>query len=301
MFMNEVWGALVDAGVEMVSVDARHIEVHHGRDTARLLLKSYSHPITPSDAARIFERHREPGVVVVPTATTQVRRAVEQAGWSWLVMGPGGVHGTLRLAGSDVRIGDETSEEHPPRRRKSGPVPWGSLTVMRCLIEQPTVTQQALATMARVSQPRVSQTLTTLAEQNLVRRVDRRWAPSDLDGLLRLWLETYPGPGGISTHWFGLDPPTSQAHAVMGLLSETKATKRGARRERGAAAGEPLALLSGDVAADLIAPWRSPTRATIYARAGMDLADVGLTPVGAQEATLELIVPRRCASGPLGR
>ena len=49
---------------------------------------------------------------------------------------------------------------------------------------------------------------------------------------------------------------------------------------------------SGDVAADLIAPRRSPRRAIIYAETGMDLTTAGLTPANEEEATLELIVPK---------
>ena len=50
--------------------------------------------------------------------------------------------------------------------------------------------------------------------------------------------------------------------------------------------------VSGDVAADLIAPWRSPYRAVLYARAGLDLTPAGLTPAGEDDATLERAAER---------
>lgn len=52
------------------------------------------------------------------------------------------------------------------------------------------------------------------------------------------------------------------------------------------------ALVSGDVAADLVTPWAAPARATIYARAGVDLGDVGQTPCPAPDATLVLVTPQ---------
>jgi hypothetical protein len=56
------------------------------------------------------------------------------------------------------------------------------------------------------------------------------------------------------------------------------------------------AAVSGDVAADLLAPWRRPDRAVVYADPSGrpvhdELTAAALTPSGAGEATLELIVP----------
>jgi hypothetical protein len=159
------------------------------------------------------------------------------------------------------------------------------LTLVRRILERPAATQKTLAALANVSQPRVSQTLSTLADQRLVARGDAGWVVRDVDGLVQFWLDSYPGPGGISTYWFGLDPPRAQAQAVIGLLAKRPGG------EQHSAEGEPMAVLSGDVAADIVAPWRSPMRAVVYARRGADLSGVGLTPAGADEATLELIVP----------
>ena len=63
------------------------------------------------------------------------------------------------------------------------------------------------------------------------------------------------------------------------------------------AAGMPAAV-SGDVAADLLAPWRRPGRAVVYADPSDrpvhdELTAAGLRPSGAGEATLELIVAGR--------
>lgn len=49
--------------------------------------------------------------------------------------------------------------------------------------------------------------------------------------------------------------------------------------------------MSGDVAADLFAPWRVGRRAVIYARTGYDLAEVGFSETTSENATLECVVP----------
>jgi hypothetical protein len=50
-------------------------------------------------------------------------------------------------------------------------------------------------------------------------------------------------------------------------------------------------VLSGDVAADLIAPWRHPERLVVYARTGIDPTTVGLVPAAQEDSTLEFVVP----------
>jgi hypothetical protein len=99
----------------------------------------------------------------------------------------------------------------------------------------------------------------------------------DFDGLLRFWLDSYPGHGGISTYWLGLSPPRDQAFEVI--------------RHLGTGTG-PIAVVSGDVAADVIAPWRTPARAVVYTHAGANLSGAGLVQAAENDATLQLIVPQ---------
>jgi hypothetical protein len=299
MLMPEAWRALIDAGVDLVPIDARHVELRQGRHRQQMLLQASSRPLNPSDVLALVERHPEPGLLVLPVATAEVRHTAEQAGWSWLVMGPGGVRGVVRLGDKPVEIGEPNVEKNSAAQRRPGRVPWGSLTLVRRLLEQPAATQKVLATLAHVSQPRASQTLSALVDQQLVARHDAGWVVRDFDRLLRLWLDTYPGPGGISTYWYGLDSPRDQAQAVIRLLARRSSAEPAPAREQHASWVEPSAVLSGDVAADIVAPWRTPGRAVVYAHRGADLSEAGLTPVGVQEATLELIVPQDPGVWPL--
>lgn len=270
------WRALVDAGVLVVPLDAVHIELRCGPDREAMKVVSSSAVLNPSDIAKLKTRDQEPVLVVVPSATPAVRAAVEAAGWSWLIDSGHGVEGLLRVAGRQLTIG-KGNPAAPQRRTPPGRVPWGTFTLVRRLAERPWAGQRQLAIATGVSQPRVSQALATLTEQGLAHRTATGWDVTDIDAVWDWWLDSYPGPGGLRTLWYGLEPPAKQAEAVVGLL-------------RGLDQG-PVAI-SGDVAADVLAPWRSPRRAVVYAHTGADLSDAGLTPADEEDATLELVVPK---------
>ena len=57
------------------------------------------------------------------------------------------------------------------------------------------------------------------------------------------------------------------------------------------AAAELDVIVSGDPAADLLAPWRVARRAVVYARTGLDLARLGFSETTPENATLEYVVP----------
>ncbi|QHC57721.1 hypothetical protein [Rathayibacter sp. VKM Ac-2760] len=51
------------------------------------------------------------------------------------------------------------------------------------------------------------------------------------------------------------------------------------------------ALLSGDSAADALAPWRIPTFAVLYAESSLPLESAGFAETDSPEATLRVVVP----------
>ncbi|MCT2295745.1 type IV toxin-antitoxin system AbiEi family antitoxin [Brachybacterium muris] len=108
---------------------------------------------------------------------------------------------------------------------------------------------------------------------------------SDPQGLLEHWLSEYPGPGGQEFGWYGLATAAEHSDRVIRL----------------AATLEVNALVSGDVAADRIAPWKLPSRARVYLTEPIDLADEGLVPVPLEEANLVTCVPRDPTIWPLAR
>lgn len=151
-------------------------------------------------------------------------------------------------------------------------VPWGRYALLRVLARtREPRTQAQLAAEAGVTQAAVSQSLRQLG--GLVARTSAGWRARDVRASSGVFLAKYPGPRGITTHWYSLDPVVSQADRV-------------ARR-----VGDAPVLISGDAAADLIAPWRKPTRAIVYGRTGLDLAANGFAESDAERATLEYTVP----------
>ena len=84
-----------------------------------------------------------------------------------------------------------------------------------------------------------------------------------------------PPPGRTATTWLGLDDPAPTATSVAKWLTTQTVSY----------------ALSGDVAADLLAPWARPNRALVYVDRALDLTPLGLTPASPDAATLELVVP----------
>lgn len=278
--------------------------------SVRMQVLARSHPLAPSDLREMADRFRSgaPALVVVPTATPAARDAAARLGWSLIAANPRspqGPQGQVLLPGRSVSIGAARRDPDatPELRARPGRVPWGTLTVLRRLAEGTEGTQAQLAELAGVTQARVSQVLKELITTGLVSRSQGqgpRYAVLDWDGVLRRWLAHYPGPGGISTYWYGLDGPVEQAKAVVAFLRQeaVRPPTEGLRSSRDAVPParrqslDPVAVVSGDVAADQVAPWRRPQRAMVYAHRGADLAGLGLTPTSERDATLVLTVPR---------
>jgi hypothetical protein len=153
-----------------------------------------------------------------------------------------------------------------------GRVAWGRFALLRVLLRTPRPrTQMDLAAECGVSQVTISNGLRAL--DTAVVRDEGGWRVLRPETLWEQFLAEYPGPQGITSYWLGLDPIVRQAKTVRD------------------AAAELDGLVSGDPAADLIAPWRVGSRAVVYARTGLDLARLGFSETTRENATLEYVVP----------
>ena len=288
----EVSSALLEAGITAAPVNPSQVALRRAHDGAAPLLATVRRrtaPLSPSHVRRPAQaEHRGGLLLVVPAASAAALGAARDAGVSVVVVGDGrpeSVSGHVVMDAEVVDVGPAgggAAPATPPRR--PGPPPWGTSTVVRHLLTGAVAGQAELAGRAGISQGRVSQVLSPLVSAGLVRRTTAggraRWAAADWDALADRWTQTYQGPGGFTTCWYGLAPVREQAVTVAAALG---------------AAGLPVAV-SGDVAADVLAPWHRPARAVLYADvekdpAAADLARAGLVPSGAQEATVELVVP----------
>lgn len=218
----------------------------------------------PSEIEPFLIQHKELSrygtpLLVAPYISEGVGNILIEHGWSWADEA-----GNFDLRASGLRLRQRVSSARPKATHRALPQGPGALTIIRFLISQsdewtgfgPT----ELANIASVSQPRASQVLSRLHKAGLVERVDDGWRPTDREALLDAFLNSYRGPGGTELYFYSLDAaPKAALETVNALASE-----------------QTRIAVSADVGPDLIAPWRSPTLAIVYADHVVDAASLRL-------------------------
>ncbi|MFI6776071.1 hypothetical protein [Nocardia sp. NPDC050412] len=158
---------------------------------------------------------------------------------------------------------------HSAGHRRIG---WGRQAILRVLaLSSRPLQQSELAATVGISQQAVSLGLHRIPAE-VVRNVQGWMA---LEGALDVWLDSYAGPGGTVSYWYGLDNPASQATTALQLLDEL----------------ELQAVVSGDLAADKYAPWQLPGTVRLYLPEIVDFTPVGFSPATPDDATMTVAVP----------
>ncbi|WP_146953372.1 helix-turn-helix transcriptional regulator [Cellulomonas soli] len=188
----------------------------------------------------------------------------------------GPVRGTL-IDADDVEhtidAGDASAEARPGEARRRGRTPWGTYSLLlEMLRETEPRSQTTLAAEVGVTQARASQALNQLS--GLVERRARGWTVTSQRDAAQWLVERYPRPR-LSSTWLTLDDPVPATQSIARLLSDARVRY----------------AVTGQVAADVIAPWARPTRTTIWTDRLVDLEDAGCTPVTSVEATVTIAVP----------
>lgn len=262
---------LADVGLTVVVADADHvvlIEADHvdlRNGTTRRLVER-TRPVHPSRIKQSAGGAR--ALLAVPTATEATISAARAAGFDVVTD-----DGTL-----DLQLGEKHLVRRPPSKtttndaRSRGPVGRSVLAVARVLLAQTeSVSQGRLVDITGASQPTVSRSCGQLRRLGFL-GTGRGIEVKDWHAMARWWLDTYPGAGGPSTFWFGLEPILEQVAAV--------------------ARSSPGAAVSGSAAADLLSPWQRPDFAVVYTRSATPLTDAGLVPVtDPSAATLQVVAP----------
>lgn len=251
----------MDAGYVVRQLRAAGTDAEIADDGIRLdgalvhLEDAGSRPPTPSDLQRMVKictaRANDGVIRPVITATRASPRAI-----AWVKSNP---DVTLVLDDRVVLGGVEhhLAETPPSHSASRGKKPYARFAVARVLLSGASRSDQVgLAQRAGVTQGSVS---------NALRRLPVSQKPGDVfDDLVK----SYPGPGGQAFYWWSGRPVHEQARAL---------------KEHGA-------LLSGDFAADRIAPWRLPERVVAYVNAPIDLADAGYVLAGPSDFTALVVV-----------
>lgn len=274
MLISQVWVDLAEHDLAVSMPDAHHVILTGPSGDRKYLLRIHTRPPGPAQvvqAATDASTEHLPGLLIAPKASPAAQHAALRAGVS-LLLAPDSIGQLTRghlitPSGALLTLAETTAT--PVRR---GRRPWATIAIATYLLEGNVSTQDALAGRAGVSQARISQVLHAL--ERWVQRTDRGWTATDTAGLTQ-WLAEQPPPGRTATTWLGLDDPAPTATTVAHWLTAQHVSY----------------ALSGDVAADLLAPWARPTRALVYVDQALDLTPLGLTPAPPDAATLELVVP----------
>lgn len=131
------------------------------------------------------------------------------------------------------------------------------------------ITQVELAALAGVSQPAVSKVLSRLADESAAIDAAPGWLP--VRAQLAVQYATHcTARVHIESVWYRIDAPGQQADDVL------------LRR--------PAALLSGDIAAERVAPWNLPTSSIVYDEISpSEMDSMGFVPADSRpQATLIL-------------
>lgn len=258
---------LEEHGIAVLPVDSEHVRLTDDDQSAIFFVLTIprmarTHDIKPAPDRR--------ALLVAHSITSEALERAWTQGWS--VVTDDGI-GRLRLARRRVELGSTDTPQAATRPR--GRPGRGAFSVVRVLFAlENGARQDEIAAFAHIGQAAVSKALSRLAERDLVTRGPDGWEVMDRARAVSWWLAHYPGPGGIETHWFGVDPINEQAYRAYDALGRERANP----------------VVSGDVAADLVAPWRTPRRATLYAQRGTDFSAIGLTPSDASASTLTLVL-----------
>jgi hypothetical protein len=261
-------GSLANAGVDVSSVESGQIILCHDGQSRTFKIHKRSRPPRVGELSAPVTTS---AILVAPSLTASSEATLRRLGWSWAT-DDGHLH--LRFGEHTVdAAGPMMAARVEPPATGLGARGIGTFAVLRRLLLQPRWRQVHLGAASGVTQARVSQVLNTLTKAGLIARDIDGWGVTDWDRALAVWLSSYPGPRGVTTYWSGLDDVWANTlRALDGLPYD--------------------AVVSGDVAADLVAPWRQPQSATIYVSAMTSLVKTGLVPAAARDdGTVAVCVP----------
>lgn len=220
-------------------------------------------------AALARPRGPVPLLLVGSTATTSVVTRAKSGELNLLTCDP------PRLVSDGVTREVTPTPEAPSPAGRPGRPAWGRWALMRYLVlADGPARQMEIAGALGLSQQAVSLGLHSFGD--LVGTSREGAVVADRAALLDRWLQEYPGPGGHEAGWHGLDAPATQARTALAVAWDQ----------------DTGALVSGDVAADLLAPWQLPRTARLYVDRPVDLSRHHLVPAPLEEASLILREPR---------
>lgn len=251
-----------DAGADAIlSVSA---DGHQARFAAQVKGRApYPHEVESLQRSWRELAQRGRPLLVAPFVSESLGVILTSAGWSWA-----DEFGDFDLRAPGLLLRQRRLITRPVPKRRSLPRGSGSFAVIRALVglseeQSEDSGATALAALAGVSQPRVSQILRQLHDLELADKSSGGYWQPRREALLDRFLAEYPGPGGSQQYCYSLESPAAVA-VNAGRLP----------------AGQGPIVVSADVGPDLILPWRRPSVVILYSKHAIDPARLKL--VGAQ-------------------
>lgn len=225
----------------------------------------------PNEISQLSARREELAVLGVPLVLSDyvsegTGALLREAGWSYVDRS-----GNADVAARGVRI-QRRVNRRDPSVNKTNRLPTGEKAwkVIRELIErEPSESVTALSERAGVSQPRTSQVLRDLEALELLQKTGRSSWIANRRGLAEAFLDQYPGPGGSTTWWYSLAPSTDVGAKLLEAY--------------------PTGLLSGDPAADMVAPWGTPEKTVFYPNAQFEPDDSLVNAHGPGDGNIQIV------------
>lgn len=253
---------LAEAGIPVLTGDAHSITYRKGDRAVTADLILAKHVASPAVLARVHRRHGRRVIVACESITQNARSALlAHADVDLSVASTG----ELVLSGTTYRA-PAAARPH----RGAGERSWRRRAAQRVyVLTRERLRQSDLVAALAVSQQAISK----MVEKDPLPETPM---PPDARRELLTKLASAPADDGIvETYWYGIDPVPDQVRNASRLAAELTIQ----------------VLVGGEVAADVLAPWRVPTRGLIYAEELIDLTDCGLVQATAEEATLTVRVP----------
>ena len=183
-------------------------------------------------------------LLLAPYIAERTGQKLSERGWSWA-----DGCGNWDIRASGVRLQRRVVSSPPKNEEPSLPSSGGGLAVVRWLIHLPdeAISATELAKRAAISQPRASQVLKELLELEVIVHPSRFKWEVKREALLERFLAEYPGPKGSAQYFYTLKSPNEVAVDLWPAIGRNS-----------------IALVSGDVGADLLTPHRRPSELLVY-------------------------------------
>jgi len=262
--------ALADCGFKVSARTSTDLQVLSGGESFEVEMKVRRSATYEWDARRLLESTSRNILLVVPHASKALTElAVGEPRLSVVSLDTS----LIIWRGLKLEHGAPQTSK-PSMQRQSRRSPWGRWALMRSLaLADGPRTQTTLACETGVSQPAVSQALEHLDHR--VERASDGWRARNRSLMWDEFLDDYAGPGGVTSYWYGLEPIVGQANKALASARED----------------DVAALLSGDNAADRLAPWRIPVTGVVYSAATLNLRPQALAESEPTKRTMEVTVP----------